>query len=1012
MRERPASSLIAGVEPVSDTGDMMPDSALRLELKTALSESELREHITLTPQNEFVLRRENDKTYILESSSLYDEGSLVKLSVTEDDGFTDSWAFQTWEPFGITEVYPADGADSIYINSGIEITFSSDIDNSADMAEYFIVDPPVQGKFTVRFDKLYFMPSDMQTDTLYTVTVKAGLPGLSGEALSEGFSFSFRTAYDADGTYMFTRGSNSGFSEAFIPGDQAVVQIYESESLRQRPHELHLYSFGSSAAYRETLEKRSALIGDPHTFVNTDGMREVFTSAEVPFMRDYYDGYVYVLLPEGLEEGYYLAEVTIPGTKFSVQYMVQITPLAVYGMGLEGEDMFFVNDSLTGKAVSGAKVTLSSGDISVTGITGADGLLTLDTSELSRRAILEITSGSASYTDSYSRYSYETPVYDELYYSYIFTDREAYLPTDTINVWGLLIPKTRGTPLSEGLHLTLSDAEKQDITVGKDGTFSASFTYRNRSSYGLRLALQDKDDRTIVSKYVLVMGYEKPTYQFDLDVPRYALFPQTESFPVTVSASYFEGTPAGGLMFRDYGDNVSDRKELVTDSTGSFTAKVKSKDDNNSWKADSFCISYMLTGVENTYSNVVKLMPAYYRDTMLTHSFDETSHIVTLNANLIDFSKIDEFCDHLEDKYDNFSGSGFIYPYDEDYDFIRGEAADIPLHITVDRHYYEKTEDSSYYDYVEKRTVYKYNYKYMTERVAETDRTAVNGVCVLDDIPLDKDCTYYEVTVYYKDSLGQSTEENFSIYPEDRGSRYMTVGDEISGAWFYTADSRELAFSLQPVKEGRRRSGEYSSSFTSFSENETLAFQLECSSPDVDTTQGRLLFAAYRSGFVSASVSELNGSDIISYNATADVIPDARFSGAYFDGRHIYRVYGSHIYYDPGERELTLTANSDRETYDAGDTATLTVRAADSGGKPVSGIPVLLSLVDEAAFAIENQKADILGDIYRFTYYPPAEEYGSYIQHAERSASGGEKGGGAAEPVAGISRTQHTSAQP
>ena len=98
--------------------------------------------------------------------------------------------------------------------------------------------------------------------------------------------------------------------------------------------------------------------------------------------------------------------------------------------------------------------------------------------------------------------------------------------------------------------------------------------------------------------------------------------------------------------------------------------------------------------------------------------------------------------------------------------------------------------------------------------------------------------------------------------------------------------------------------------------------------------------------------------------------------------------------FDPAERNVKLEVSTDKEFYDAGETVRLSVKAVDEQGVPVANAPVILSVADEAAFAVMNQNVDILADAYAYIYYPSAHNYYSYIQHVIGSDNMGESGSG------------------
>lgn len=989
-RERRKSDVISQVSAVTTSGGTIdPDSELLLTLNGDVSEDVLRSRIRLSPQSEFTLTHGENGTYLLKAENSFERGSLVKLAVADANGdICDSWAFRTADRFEVKSSYPRAGFNGISVDSGVEFEFTSE--PSADGAEqFFDILPRVDGRFEAEGDTLFFIPeSNFKPNTPYSVTLKAGLKSADGAVLVEDYSFSFRTtAYASDGTFMFTSSSSSGFSETFLPEDQACIEIYCSSDLRNKEFETHLYRFADADEYRAEVKACAESIWTDTYKTDTGGLDEVFTSSEVPFHRegDLHSS-VYVILPEQLAAGYYVADVSVEpsdGAVYSVQYFIQVSDISVYALSLGEENVFFVNDAASGKPASGAQLTLETSGGSYSGTVGSDGLAYIKTKGETGHAVLDIKSGTGRYIDAVIMSDAENVRYADEYYTYLYTDRHAYLPDDTINVWGVILPKVRGTALPEKLYLQL-ESETKPVTPAADGTFREKFTFRNHAEdWWNEIELKTGSD-TLVSSYVSIHEYVKPTYILDAELPEYAVMPHRDPVPVTLDVTYYEGTPAENVLIKGT-HQICTPAVVKTDSTGKAEATLKADAPAETWKATNFSASFEITGIENSYTYLWKSIPALYHDRMLEYDYDEDSRALTLHTYGLDLGKADEFFATVEK-------DEWGYVSDGDYEILKNGAADIPVRVKITRSWTEEEETGSYYDKVEKRTVKTYRYNYKTLVVYDKTVNTVNGTVTVSDLPTDPELGRYSVEFYYTDSFGS----NITDYGYDLGDGIdiwgLSIYDEFYGDLYYDRSSSKLFYRLDAVT-GTTDSPDGNAVYNTFSEDQDIKFRLKCSSGELKFS-GKLLLAVYKSDFVSYKIYDLDNSSDVIYKATADCIPNARYSGAFFDGRHIYNVSGSSIFYDPGERSIKLTVSSDEKTYDAGETAELTVKAEDKSGKTVSGATVLLSLVDEAAFAIAEQNADPLGELYRFVYYPSASSYISYIQHSFASGSGGEKGGG------------------
>ncbi len=1035
MRTRLSNGIVDKIEAVDmKEKRVAANTSFKLTLAAGaeISEDELKSRLVVTPKNEFVVKREADGSFLLNTSAPFADGSVVKLAVADEDGEVyDSWAFQTEESFRVLSTYPGDGIDSAGIDSGIEIDFSMPVDTT-DVDKYFEITPKLEGRFDTTGGKknnyatyrntLYFIPKEkMSVNTKYTVTLKKGLKSAECGELAEDFTFSFKTSRDLHDDYFYTY---NGSSETFIGGDPCVIEVQMSESLKNNlDFETVLYRFDSADTYREALAADvNEGWGGGETF-DTSGLKEVFRSKEPPHEARVSWKPYNIILPDDLEEGYYIANIT--AHDMTAQYFIQIDPVSVFALSLGENNVFFVNDTNTGRPAVGAKVSLTVDGKTVTGTVGADGIARVEASA-GGKAVLEVTYGSHRfvdvisvygtqsgmsgyydyYYDDYNDYSYDyrySKSYDyaEKFYNFIYTDREAYLSSDTVNVWGLVLPKRDGAVLPGETYLVFGGSEtsgyKQPAKLNPDGSFSGSFTYRDRQeTYWMNISLVDGDNNVITSKQIAVRDYVKPTYTLDLTLPEYAILPQDDPITAKVDANFFEGTPADGLKFTYETGGKSEPSVLVTDGSGTAEATVtagtkadvwRGSNDSDSWRLSNMYVKYTLTGVENEYSSVDGTIPAFYRNVMLETGYDEKTHTISFNTWDMDFSRIEEFLANTE-------SDSWSY-YARDYDLLKGAPSDTEIKVTVTHNWSEAVKSGTYYDYLEKRNVDTYEYVYHEDKIGTFTVNTANGKGTLTNSGFGSEKGSYSVDINYKDSKGRPVNQYFYFYNggDDLYSPYMKSG------WY--------SYYLYPDKEHEYRSGDYyyynydgmgSNSRTpnaKFREGDTIRFDLSCTMDDGVKNNGRILFAVNQLGFVSTDVFE--GSEF-SYSPELSCIPDANYCGAYFDGRHVFPIYGGNLYFDPEERGIQLTVETDRDSYDAGDTVKLKVVARDMNGAPIYDSTVTVSVVDEAVFELFPQNIDMLQSLYAYIRYRQPRMYYSYIQHVLSTDSMGEKGGGGADP--------------
>lgn len=964
-RERIDNGLITAVEALSADGKCIAtDSKFRITASQDVTAEMIKSRISMSPETEFSIVKEKIGTYLLSSAKPLPEGSLVKLAAADANGdVRDSWAFQTAEKFRVKSVYPADGSESVAKSSGIEVEFSSPAD--ADSAkEYFEITPALKGRFETHKNTLYYIPSeDMKINTVYTVTVKSGLKSSLAGALEENCSFEFKTG-SKDGSYFYVYNFKGGFSETFLEGDPAVIEVFCSKELKEKNFDLNLYRYANAEDYRAAFEKFAEEKSRFASFsADVSGLEKVFSSSEPPLPNlDQWRPSI-IMLPDDLEAGYYIADISVDDMR--EQYLIQVNPISVYALSLGGENSFFINDTRTGKAAEGAEVSLTLNGRTYTADADKDGVAYINTGmDESAKGVLSVKYGGSEYIDFFGNSKEEDADYRDRYFMYLYTDREAYLTSDTINVWGVILPRQDGVTLPKKLSLRFGTSEEggavNELTVTPDGTFQSRFTFTDHhETWYAPIQLLDGEN-AVFEKRVTILDYVKPTYTVDINLPNYAIMPQKEPVPLEVSARFYEGTPAKGLTFKT--NRISTPGIIKTDENGHAGAEL-TFDDVDDWKRHNGYVNVELTGVENEYSYFHEYVPVFYRDVMLETDYDKETHSLTLKTTLFDFSKTEEFLAA------------------NNYDILKDKPFDTEITVKIKHNYTVKTKTGTYYDFIEKETVNKYSYSNRTDDIGTFTAKTVNGTAVLENLPTTSMEGWYRFEFTYSDSFGQNTCDSASYcnyeYSHDNESpfkHYYFGSDKDDGSYYYKYYDNFSFYSAVP-----------------FEENETLDFELVCTKEDVYAQGGRVFFAVYQDDFISQNVYP---SQKLKYSPSLECLPNARFEGAYFDGRHVYPVSGGNMKFEPKERNVRLEVTTDKEVYDAGETVRLSVKAADERGRPVAGAPVMLSVVDEAAFAVMAQNVDALNDLYAYIYYADADNYHSYIQHVIGSDNAGEKGGG------------------
>lgn len=960
---------IISVEPTEDKGEGLIGckSSFMITLDKAASAETVSDMLTLSPDVPFEVKTsETDNSFLVSPSKELPSGKLVRLGLKNGSG--DSlykWAFQTEDIFKVRSTYPADGSDYVHIDTGIEMTFSSEVDSEAAEA-FFEISPKVSGHLESHLSTLYFIPDkSLEEDKNYTVTLKKGLPSKDGTVLEESRSFGFKTSKDYSKSYCYTADS----TETFVPGDLTVAEIFCSEDYFDKDFNVDIYRIDSIDSYISSLSESKN--GDE---VSTAGLEKVYSeTSRLHEGGDYHNAPRFLMLPDDMEEGWYLCEITAQSGNnvTKIQRHIQISTISVYCASLPGQAQFFINDTASGNAAEGAKIELITDNGSYTATADKDGLALMDIPEENYgRGILKISFNGKTYGDIY-RYSADgADDPSDSYFMYLFTDRETYLTSDTVQVWGVVRPRTTEGKLPEELRLVFGEGgywdnedtvlESKDITLGKDGTFTAEFTYKNHANtWGSLIALYSGDTK-LCSKYITVKDYDKPLYTVAVDAPDYVMLYDGETVPVEITAAYYDTTPAEGIEFEmnNYGVTVVSPEKIVTDKNGKARAEIKF-DDEEHFGIRSEWVRAAISGVQDVYSSGEKCVYTFSRDIMAECKWDKETGELSFTANHITLDNIPE---------------GYEYEY-KNYDVFKGAPADTEITAEITHSYSVKTENGSHYDFLQKKNITDYKYETVTEELGVFKVTTENGKAVLADNPIKKNNGSYEIKFSWKDSKGRNTYSEY--FP--CGYDYYSPQNITYRYYTFEAEDREDIYDLR------------------FTENQTIPFTLKKSSSDeAEKCEGRILFTVHGNDFTD---SRIFTNSSFEYTMTRECIPTVNVCGAYFDGRHIYPVHESwmNFNYDPSERRINLEVSSDKETYLPGDTVSITISARYEDGSPASGASMLLSVVDEAAFAMGEQYTDVLGKLYQSIYIPAVTEYFSYVQHTLDRNYGGEMGGGGDE---------------
>lgn len=953
-----ASGTIIEVKALNTTGHGVKiDTGFLLICSESINEQAVRNSIAVTPLMNYTLKHQSGNQYTLKFDEQLKPDSIVSFKQM-DTVKPYSWAFQTENVFRVTQTLPADKSKMVPVNTGIEISLSYlDV---ADFQNSFKIEPAVAGKHEKHGKTWVFVPDGLQPNTLYKVTVDKGLKSSGGELLGKNYTFTFRTnEISSNNNYLYISGEAA---ETFAPDVTPVIEVRAGGDYNAADFRVRVLRFSDAGSYLKALKARHDYINDQlgyenNYFASLEGVEQIgdFTTRIQRENPQQTWSPAYIVLPDKLPEGHYLIDAAADNTagdnQGHVQKFVQIHPYSVYTMSVNGSELVWVNDTGNSSPVAGVRADING----ISSITAADGTARIDTPKLDPDSFHSLTvqgKGLPFAAELSLTKPDDSRKVDQQYYTYIYTDREKYQPTDTVSIWGTVLPKDgKSTPPKVAeLQLNVGAYDKTPqitkVSLDDSGAFSGKIAISGLASgcYNLELVA---DNTSYCATNVVVGEYVKPSYVIEASTNKSAYF-AWEPINLTGRAAFFDGTPAGDMPFDVYnGGGVEKNLKVNSDPNGMFQIGLEFKDTKSSWHPESLYYSINTAGAEDAKSSTAGSAIVFPRDTKLQTTLKENpgGFSINVNTNRIDISSVK-------------SGDDI---YTDNYQHIKGARVDIPVAVKIFEVTWNKIQEGTYYDYINKITIPRYRYEKSEKQVDKRQGITQNGSLLFDKLSYSNTSEhYYYALVECADARGSAISEQVDFY----GNMYPGQ----SGIKYYS-------FSHQDSER--------------FSVGDKVNIKLlENSQPALN--QGRLLYAV-----VQNSLGDYKTTEGTSFNYTfskAD-IPNITICGAYFDGKNVFPVARDDLTYDPGEMQLTVATVPDRDSFTPGGEVHLDICVTDKNQKPVKGAAVCVSVVDEAAFAVADQNADPLGEIYSRYFYPQVTTYSSYVQH-DFSGSSVPEGGG------------------
>ncbi len=944
-----------GVETVS-TFTLTSEKPIEKDLITG--------NLVIEPSMKYKIESSDSNTFTIVPEEALEADTIYTFSMlTQPEGETVkreyNWAYQIKETFKIAGTLPRDETTSVPTNSGIEIYFSHE--NYTDYENYITISPAVEGRFEQYRKTLVFVPDSLASETVYTVTVKQGLP-LSGSelTLADDYTFQFETEREAGRNYSYL-----SFDKQFYeyPTSEAPIVTLQEYNTGLDNIVVTVYGFSSFSEFTGTVATRDSLprwayYAIDQNPISTDGLNIVSTFTATKQSTDYE---TYLEFPEALPQGYYLVEIIYNDKP--AQTFLQVGNMAASYQGGGQNSFIWVHDLGSGQPVIDAAVGYSRNS-EFSANTDADGIALFDTPDDITTSSNNQVVGTPFYTVDtgdqqllvpltyrYYGFNYHSNIAPRDYWAYLYVNRTLYAPTDSLKFWGVLKPRTGKATLDEvTVELIKSSRyyggddvviKSQTVDISSYGTLLGEFDFTNLNPgyYTLRAMVGDE---TIVSEGVNIGTFTKPAYKIEITTPKKAIF-EGEEAVFDIRAQFFDGTPVSNMAL-SYTSGFGDGS-VTTDTRGQ--AQVVFQTD---YSYDDYYPNHIYFSV---HPEQAELADTTAEATLYTFGPHAMISAQGKNDGTVSGTVNEVVLDNLNAEADDFT-----------WDYEGEPIANATVNLSIIHEYYTKTETGTRYDFINKKTYKTYDYQHHTDLVEEgSTMTDADGEYTYS-FTAEEDSNYriYLTTI---DTDGREAQTNAYIHSGIQRTGYRQGYDN----YYIAVDAGDDQYSTtyQPGENAT----------VSFYKNEEVL-------PETETSQ-YVYFKGQQNFFdVIATDQPTN-----SFTFQESYVPNIYVYGLYFDGRNYHLTNPLKLHYDQSLKALQLDIQLDEEAYRPGDTVNLTVTATDPDSNPARG-EINVSAIDEALTAIQwENDPDILDTLYESLPVPLTMAYQSHETLKAPMAEGG-----------------------
>lgn len=952
-----------------DASGVGTKSSFILSSKSPLKKNTLLESFKIIPQVSFKLKEKNSQSWEITPQEPLEKGKIYRFILSSLIGDVHaqelSWAFQIQTPLEITGSLPADKATEIPLNASIEIYFNNP--EFINGENYFEINPQVEGRFEKHQNTLVFLPKNLNPATIYTVKIKQGLPLKDNSSpLSEDFIFQFETSDEEK--QPVTRFEFSRFLFEINPGQTPFLLLNNW----QPPTNLtkaKLFQFNQEQ-FLDCLKKQLNLpVWSRYARFSYSCPPSNLPLAEFDLepRQTTQNGQYYFELPEPLAKGFYLFQVENPNTSPS-QALIEVTPLSWYFWLGGKETLFWVNHLETKSPASGAIISDENGQVGQTDDNGLLKIQTLGYLKEKKNTLLTISHGaekafvpvnfSASYSSWFYSYSEsKNQIMANDYWSYLYHDRQIYLPTDKVQFWGLVKPrqnqglkkitvklvKDSFNPWEDDLEKNVTLIAEKEINLSPTGTFIADFELQNLppSWYSLGIFA---DGIFVNQTGFSIKTFHKPAYRI-LALPEKVAIWAGEKNEIKINASFWDKTPLANttLVWNRQPDNAEG--EVTTNAAGEASLEINTTyDASREYWPQIWTVNLHPKLPEEAEIETSVSFFAFGPNIALggQTKWENDQGQVAVNAQKLDINKLQE------------------NPWQRE-----GEpVTNLKIKAEAYRYWYEKIETGEHYNPIDKIVEKEYRYEERSEKVQEEELTTNEKGEASFNFTASENQSY-RIFLAANDDQGRTAK--FTLY--------LWAGQTIQAEGFNLTANKDK-----------------------FKVGEKAIINLENNGEPVpENPPNRYLLLGLQNGKVILSQTQTG--HLWEFEFQSQFIPNILVKSVWFNGLTyqenrnwgFWRGEGLNLTFDSSEKNLKIELQPEKEKYRPGEEAKLKLMVTNPGGQPEKA-RVLISAVDEA---LSNLGGIITPNVLENLYQSLGEgKLLSYLSHPQPKMQAQAEGGG------------------